>query len=145
MHPSCAPDRGPKTTLWVLEKSIGTELCGKPLLKSVQNAPRLTIVKTDYLLAVRPESICPVLYVRRAGDVLSVEQGTDRPPKEIRVQPRNAPTHAVVVRAHDRFSEDVTTAKDSLTDLLDNLDPLEPSDRIVKAVEALTKQDTRFQ
>jgi len=128
-----------------LEKYIGAELCGKPLLKSVQNTPKLTIIKTDYLLAVRPDSVCPVLYVQRAGDVLSVDQGADRTPKELRVEPKNSALHAVVVRAHDRFSEDVSTAKEHLTDLLDSLDPLEPFGRITKAVEALIKQDVRFQ
>ena len=36
-------------------------------------------------------------------------------------------------------------SKKLIGELIQNVDPLEPFDRIAKAVEALSKQDSRFQ
>src|SRR4030042_5256124 len=43
-----------------LEPYIGVNLCGIPLIESIQNKPSLIMVHREFLLGVRTASPCPV-------------------------------------------------------------------------------------
>ena len=128
-----------------LEKYIGVELCGKPLLKSLENRPKVAFVKSEMLLGVRDANSPPLLFLRRAGEVLRIESPGPSATTEMKVDSRNASFQSVVVRVSSDFPDDLHDAKDFVEDILGNVDPVEPFERIAKAIEALSKQDTRFQ
>lgn len=128
-----------------LQRHVGVELCGKPLLKSLQNPPRLVFTKLELLLGVREASPVPVLFVRYAGEVLRVDQGPAGGGTEVKVDPKNSNIQPIILRSDARFESDPETAKEILEEVLLNVDPIEPFERINKAVAMLIKQDARFQ
>lgn len=128
-----------------LEKYVGVELCGKPLLKSLENRAKLAFVKRELLLEVRDANSPPLLFLRRAGEVPRIESADSSAATEMNVDSRNASFQSIVVRVRSDFPDDLHEAKDLIEDIFENVDPIEPFERIAKAVEALSKQDTRFQ
>jgi hypothetical protein len=48
-------------------------LCGIPLIESIQNKPSLIVVHKEFLLGVREASSAPVIFVRRAGEVIDIK------------------------------------------------------------------------
>jgi len=128
-----------------LDRYIGVELCGKPLLKSLQNAPALVFVRAELLLPIRDSQSPPVLFVRRAGDVLRIEHKPEDKPSEKKFDSGSNSIASVVLKCDPNFPEDLETSGEVLGELLRNLDPVEPFDRIGRAIDALTKQDSRFQ
>ena len=65
--------------------------------------------------------------------------------REIKVEPRKAGFQPLVIKTSDSFPEDLNEVKNGLGEVLEAVDPLEPFERIAKALEALAKQDARFQ
>ena len=128
-----------------LDRYIGVELCGKPLLGALQRTTQLIIVSSQLLLAVREGSQSPVLLVRRAGEVLNVLGSDGATPQEMKIDVKNRGFESITVRVHESFPADMDESKKLIGELIQNVDPLEPFDRIAKAVEALSKQDSRFQ
>jgi hypothetical protein len=128
-----------------LERYIGVELCGKPLLKSLENRPKLAFVKSEPLLGVRDANSPPLLFLRRAGEVLRIESPGTGAITEMKVDSKNASVQSIVVKVSGDFPDDLHDAKDLVEEILENVDAVEPFERIAKAIEALSKQDTRFQ
>jgi len=60
-----------------LEPYIGVNLCGIPLIESIQNKPSLIMVNNEFLLDVRSKSNCPVIFVRRAGEAINIKSTDD--------------------------------------------------------------------
>ena len=90
-----------------LERHIGVELCGKPLLLALQKKPSLVLVKMQFLLSVREGSASPVLFVRRSGDVLKVADPAGGLSLERKVDPQDSAFESVMVRVHENYSEDL--------------------------------------
>jgi len=116
-----------------LEPYIGIQLCGIPLIQSIQLRPTLIIVDKEFLLDVREESPYPLIFLRRAGEAIEVESSNSK--KRIRI----------IIMPHPDFVEDEEKAKEILDKIFSYLDPYEPFERMKKAVEVLGKQDNRFQ
>lgn len=129
-----------------LEPYIGVKLCGIPLLRAVQNSPSLLILSKEYLLEVREVTSYPVVYVRRAGEAidLNVSYGHTTLRRE-RIDCPNGKFQPIVLTPHPKFDDDVNVAREILEDIFNYLDPLEPFERMAKAIEALSKLDKRFQ
>jgi len=130
-----------------LEPYIGVNLCGIPLLKSVQNLPSLIILYKEFLLDVRKAISCPVIYIRRAGEAIDLSSSDD--PKTIlkreRLDCSTGRFQPIVFTPHPDFNDDIKVARGILENIFNYLDPLEPFDRMAKAIEVLSKQDKRFQ
>lgn len=129
---------------------IGVNLCGIPLVGSIGSKPSVIIVDKPFLLDVRPKCVYPVIYVRRAGDAIDVRtspeaSGIESQPSRERVDCPTGKYQPVVFEPHHEFDDDRTSAKIVLENMFRLLDPLEPFQRIAKALEILGKQDTRFQ
>lgn len=130
-----------------LKPFIGNELCGKPLIKSLQNKPSCIIVNTNLFLSLRPEISIPVLFARRAGETIDVDskqkQG-DRTPRK-RLESPTGDFQPIVCLCHQDYPEDF----DKLSAIFDSssrlLDIVEPFTRVKTAVEVLSKQDNRFE
>lgn len=130
-----------------LEPYIGVNLCGVPLLKSVQNLPSVVIVHKEFLLDVRKAISCPVIYIRRAGEAIDLSSSDD-PKTTLKRERIDCPTgrfQPIIFTPHPDFNDDITIAGEVLGKIFNYLDPLEPFDRMAKAIEVLSKQDKRFQ
>lgn len=126
---------------------IGVNLCGIPLIKSIQNEPSIIVVNKDFLLRVRIASPCPVIFIRRAGEAISIKSSDDSETTLIRerIDCSTGRFQPIVIAPHPDFHDDITSARKILEKIFSYLDPMEPFERIEKAIEILGKQDKRFQ
>lgn len=125
---------------------IGVKLCAQPLLQSVRQKPSLIIVNKDYLLDVRTRDSVPVVYVRRAGDLLEVKTNDEGVSRErVRLDSTSGKFQPVMLVSNPDYGDDVRIAKGLLDEAFVYLDPLEPFERVATALQVLSKQDSRFQ
>lgn len=130
-----------------LEPHIGVNLCGIPLFKSIQNTPSLILVHRENLIGVRIAIPCPVVFIRRAGEVIEVKtsDNSETTLKRERIDCSTGRFQPIVFASHPDFNDDLTIAKEVLEKIFSYLDPIEPFERMSKAIEVLSKQDERFQ
>lgn len=130
-----------------LEPYIGVTLCGIPLIESIQNKPSLIVVPNEFLLDVRKASPCPVIFIRRAGEVIDIKTSisSETTLKRERIDSSTGRFQPVVFSPHPDFDDDLLPTKEILEKIFTYFDPLEPFERMSKAIEALGKQDKRFQ
>ncbi len=130
-----------------LEPYIGVHLCGVPLFKSIQNSPALIVVHREHLLDIRKSLSYPTIYIRRAGEAIDVSSAgkSGSTLKRERIDCSTGRFQPIVITSHPDFDDDTTIAKDILEKIFSYLDPIEPFDRMRKAIEVLSKQDKRFQ
>lgn len=130
-----------------LEPYIGVNLCGIPLIKSIQNEPSIIVVYKDFLLGVRTASPCPVIFIRRAGEAIDIKpsDSSETTSKRERIDCPTGKFQPIVCASHPDYDDDITSAKENLEKIFNYLDPLEPFERMAKAIEVLSKQDKRFQ
>jgi len=125
---------------------IGVHLCGIPLIKTVKSLPSLIIVPQVYLLEVRPGIDFPVVLVQRAGDVIEVETPIDKKPiiERERLECPTKKFQPIIFAPHPHFYDDRAVSREILGQIFGYLDPLEPFERMSKALHILSKQDQRF-
>lgn len=130
-----------------LQPFIGNELCGKPLYESIQNKPSCIFVNSDFLLDLRIAVSVPVIFVRKAGEAIKVEsiKGMTKSLPRQRLESPSGKFQPVIIMCNPDYKDDFDKLQSLLGDRLKNLDPLEPFNRITKAVEVLAQQDKRFQ
>lgn len=130
-----------------LEPYIGVNLCGIPLIQSIQSKPSLIIVHKEFLLGVRTATPCPVIFIRRAGEAIEVtmSDNSETTLRRERIDSSTGRFQPIVFASHPGFDDDITFAREILEKIFSYLDPVEPFERIIKAIEVLAKQDKRFQ
>lgn len=128
----------------ILETYIGVNLCGIPLLKSIQQKPELIIVNKIFLLDIRKELNYPLVYLRRAGEVIDLSTDNKISENKERIDSPGGKFQPIVFYTHPDFKDDSKNAREILEKIFQYLDPLEPFDRINKAIEVLSKEDSRF-
>ena len=130
-----------------LESYIGVNLCGIPLIESIQNKPSLVVVNKDFLLGVRSGSPGPTVFIRRAGEAIEIKTigGSESKSKRERIDCSSGRFQPVVIIPHYEYADDINSAKEILERVFTYLDPIEPFERMAKAIEVLGKQDKRFQ
>lgn len=129
-----------------LQPFIGTELCGKPLLNSIQNKPSCLFVNSEFLLNLRSDISIPTLFVRPASEVIEVESGqqSSKALPKIKLESPTGKFQAVTLFWHPNYEDDYEKMQSFLGATLISLDILEPFSRIKKSVEVLALQDKRF-
>lgn len=130
-----------------LQPYIGVNLCGMPLIKSIQNMPSLIVIREEFLLDVRTVSPSPVALIRRAGEAIDIE-ASDSPETTLKRKRIDCPTgrfQPIIFSVHSDFDDDMRFTRETLEGIFAYFDPLEPFERISKAIEVLGKQDKRFQ
>lgn len=130
-----------------LEPYIGVNLCGIPLIKSLQNKPLIIAVNKDFLLGVRVESPYPVIFVRRAGEAIEIKpsDASETIPKGERIDSSTGRFQPIVCVPHPNYIDDQMLVREILEEIFSYFDLLEPFERMAKAIEILCKQDKRFQ
>lgn len=130
-----------------LQPYIGVNLCGIPLTESIKNKPALIIVRDEFLLNVRTETPCPVVFLRRAGEAIDVTTADDSAIalKRVRIECSTGKFQPIVIASHPSFDEDVAATRVTIDRIFSSFDPIEPFERIEKAIEILAKQDSKYQ
>lgn len=130
-----------------LQPFIGNELCGKPLVESLQNKPSCMVVTIDFLLNLRPDISIPTVFIKHAGEVIEVdsEHKQTNPLPRKRVESPTGKFQPMILMTHSDYKDDFEKIQSLLGDSLKTLDLIEPFTRIKTALEVLARQDSKFQ
>jgi hypothetical protein len=130
----------------ILEKYIGVELCGRPLVGSISHRLAVLIVRREFLLGVRLWLDTPVVFIQRLGEAIEVAdvKMSDRPVKT-RVDCRTGRFQPIQISAFRDTSDDLSAVIPLVQNVYSEIDLLEPFDRMDRALKALASQDKRFQ
>jgi len=130
-----------------LEPYIAVNLCGIPLIQSIQNKPSLIIVHKEFLLGVRTATPCPVIFIRRAGEAIEIKtsDSSETTLRRERIDCSTGRFQPIVFAPNPDFHDDTTSSREIIEKIFSYLDPIEPFERIAKAIEVLAKHDKRFQ
>ena len=129
----------------VLIPYIGVTLCGVPLIGSLKSEPSLIILEQEYLLGVRPSTVCPTAFVQRVGEAIEVSTGSQEDSGQKRkIDCPSGRFQPINMSAHPEYPDDLEAAHEILDSVFESLDPLEPFGRIKTAIDVLAKQDERF-
>ena len=121
-----------------LEPYVGVDIIGRPLLGKVEAKPEILLVDKPFLVGLRDAANCPVIFLRRVGETLSV--GGDS--SGVSVDSKR--TQPVSLEADPQYEEDLREAAELIRHLAESIDLLEPFERIDKAVSVLQIEDPRF-
>ncbi len=121
-----------------LEPHIGIDIIGRPLLGQVEANPEIYLVDKPFLVELRDADNCPVIFLRRVGETLSVGGESSG------VSVESKRTQPVSLETDPQYTEDAREAAEFIRHLGDSLDLLEPFQRIKNAVDVLQIQDERF-
>ena len=125
---------------------IGINLCGLPLLTAIQKKPNVLLVRDDFLLGLRRVNAdIPLAFLQRAGEAISISDGLNNHNQRERVDSSGGKYQPVVISAHPDFRGDLAITRQIIEGVFSSFDPLEPFERITRAVDVLAKQDKRFQ
>jgi hypothetical protein len=130
----------------VLEPYIGVELCGRQLIESVDHKLDLVVVNQEFLLEIRKDINCPVIYAQHAGEVIEISsiESIKPPGKKTQINSTSGRFQPIIISSSPREPEDSISAKEMIERLFEDTDLLEPFERIENALEVLVSQDERF-
>lgn len=121
-----------------LEPHIGIDIIGRPLLDNVEAKPEIYLVDKSFLVELRDAVGCPVIFLRRTSETLSVGGESSG------VSVESKRTQPVSLETDPQYTEDAREAAELFQHLADRLDLFEPFERIEKAVSVLQIKDDRF-
>jgi len=128
-----------------LKPYIAVNLCGVPLVESLENSPAAILVREKLLLGVRPFVEFPVIYVEKSGEAIEIQSvGLSNGGLRLKIESPGGRFQPVSCETHPDFHEDGETISDVLKEISENLDPLEPFGRILSAVKVIGQKDDRF-
>ena len=125
---------------------ISVTLCGLPLLNTLNIKPSLLIVKKDWFLEIREKSDIPIVFIKTSGELLDFQSTTDSTDmlfSEI-IDDRVGKLKPINLYVKNKYKEDIGNNIEKLKKIFYKIDPLEPFDRILKALEMISTQDERF-
>lgn len=144
----------------MLETYIGVQICGLPLLKSLKISPDLILVKQEFLLNLRKFLEYPTVCIYRAGEVIAINTPEDKNLSDSiysilqdksqslikeRIESPSGRFQPIIMLSSPLFDGDSLKAREIIENASLYVDPLEPFERINKAIEIIAKQDKRFQ
>ena len=122
---------------------IGVELCGKPLIQSSKNRPRIIIIDKSFLLKLSDHSSYPVVFVNRVenGDDLSdvEEYGSEYQIERMESNHYEDETLEIIKKREDNPDSIQLMKK-----LCHEFDIFEPFNRMLNAIESLRQKSSRF-
>ena len=132
-----------------LEPHIFNQLVGVPLIRASTTSPVFCCVEEPILLQLADDVHLPIVHLQRLGEVLAVDDfqsdgssGAQQPRRIDSERGGFQPISANFGRGHE---PDLETILDDLQRVFNQIDLLEPFDRITTAINALVERDPRFQ
>jgi hypothetical protein len=107
-----------------LEPYIGVELCGIPLIHSLQNKPSVVIVQKEFLLGIRKGCPCPVIFIRQAGEAMEITTGdrSESSQKRERVECSTGKFQPILLVVHPEFEDDSIKVRDAVQKVFGTFD-----------------------
>jgi hypothetical protein len=126
-----------------LKPFISINLCGIPLLNSLQNKPDLIITNHNFILAIRLSINTPTIYIRHAGETLNISSADEETPKE-RIESEVKDFKPIIIACHPDYKNENQQVKQIANQIFANFDIIEPFERMQKSVEILGRNDAKF-
>jgi len=125
---------------------ISTNLCGLPLLNSLNLKPSILIVQKEGFLDVRENSDIPLVYLKTSGEILDIQTSSDDSSNFFSefLDRKLEKLKPLKLYTKNKFKDDIKVNIDYLKDIFIKFDPLEPFERIRKAIDMISTQDERF-
>ena len=130
-----------------LVPTIAQDLCGQPLIDSLSERPDIIVVDHETFLPLHNDDR-PVVYIRRTGQELEVDVGSNVDPQERRSEEVLRPVAGKfepVVLEFARGIEDEARQllRSKFARLFEAFDLVEPFDRVAKALDMLHEQQSK--
>ncbi len=125
---------------------ISINLCGLPLLKSLNIKPSILIVQKESFLDVRENSDIPLIYIKTSGEILDIQassgDGSQLFSQILDLKEETSTPTKIYTKS--KFKDDIKSNINILNNVLSKINPLEPFERIQKAIDMISSQDERF-
>ena len=130
-----------------LKPHVFNQLVGVPLILSLVEEAHFCVVAEPVLLQVRDYVDIPVFNFQRYGDVLSVmpaqSDGANTSAQSMRIDSEHGGFQPIEATCHRGYESDLEGIED-LSRLFNQVDLLEPFERIAIALKTLADRDGRF-
>lgn len=125
-----------------LEPYMLVELMGKPLLSNLRECFNILVVDEPSFLNLREHCDQAMLFVRRQGVELGAETAGSDAGASVLVDSPSGRFDPVVAQAFRKYAGDAAAALPILEKASDHFDPLEPFERILRALEKVHEEKT---
>lgn len=123
-----------------LEPYMLVELMGKELLRSVRESIDLVLVNERWFLNVRDQVDTPTAFIRRQGVDLTAARGDTEGEAGALVDSPSGRFDPVVIEAFRDHLDDRETARLLLQKAAQHMDPVEPFERIMRALQKVHEE-----
>jgi hypothetical protein len=123
-----------------LDPYMLVELMGKSLLSNLRESYNILVVNEPGFLNLREYCDRPMLFIRRQGVDLAGEAAADQAGASVLVDSPSGRFDPVVAQAFRKYAGDATDALPTLERAADHFDPLEPFERIQRALEKVHEE-----
>ncbi len=131
-----------------LRPHIFNELIGLTLIRAMTTNPTFCCIEESILLETAQGTEIPVVHLQRLGETLSVEHHADEKVKNsngiLRVDSHRSGFQPLSATFHRDFEDDLEKIKGDLELVFNQVDLLEPFERIATAIRVLSERDERF-
>jgi len=130
-----------------LQPYIGIELCGVPLIKSINNYPDIVFINLPYMMAIRSQVEYPVFLINSAVEEIrkrKEEEEITETDNKIFLEHEYETFEPIVIQSHPDYKKEIGKYTDEIKSIFSNFDLSEPFDRMQKSVEILGKSDSKF-
>ena len=131
-----------------LKPHIFNQLVGLPLIRASTTSPVFCCVEEPILLQLGDDVNLPVVHLQRLGEVLAVDapqaNGLKSPQKPRRIDSERVGFQPISANFGHGHEPDLETILDDLQRVFNQIDLLEPFDRITTAINTLVERDDRF-
>lgn len=127
-----------------LKPYIGVNLCGLPLIQSLENTPNLLLVDIPFLLSIRAETPIPTLFLRRAGEGINLQDSSSTKNKKEKIENSEGIFLPIIIQSHPDFEIDQKENIEIINSLFNSFDLIEPFERMKKSIVILGENDVNF-
>ncbi len=124
-----------------LRPYLFNELIGSPLVKALKAPPHLCLVESKMMLELRERVDVPVIHLEKYGESLSPGGGSA---KQNRLESGIGGFQPITAATHHGYESDYESVREALEQVFNQVDLLEPFQRIATAVRVLSERDSRF-
>lgn len=112
---------------------MAVELFGVPLLRNVQEKPGIVLVQNEFFFDLRRHTEFPLVRIRQQGTQVKVSE--DEKPSTSLLDSASGKFQPIIVEQHPEYPDDRQTCLETLRDLFQRWDIIEPFERLKKALE----------
>ena len=125
----------------ILEPYMFNELIGTPLVKALTAPPNCCLVERGMMLGLRERMEVPVIHLEKYGESLSPDGGQAQ---HRRLDSSLGGFLLITAITHHDYDTDFESVQKLLEQIFNDVDLLEPFERIATSFKALSERDPRF-